>query len=77
MLKNMNTENMNLIQRLQSPTPKLFRIIRTVGLCLAAAGTALLSAPVALPVAVATVAGYLAVAGGVMTAVSQVVVQGE
>lgn len=73
----MKSDEMNLIQRVQSPTPKLFRIIRTIGLCLAAAGTALLSAPVTLPVTVATVAGYLAVAGGIMTAVSQAVVQGE
>jgi uncharacterized membrane protein HdeD (DUF308 family) len=68
---------MNLIERLKSPTPKFFRVLRNIGLALAAVGGALLAAPVALPAAVITVAGYITVAGGVMTAVSQTVVEGE
>jgi uncharacterized membrane protein HdeD (DUF308 family) len=68
---------MKLAERLKAPTPKFFRVLRNVGLVLAAAGGALLTAPVALPVAVVTVAGYLTVAGGVMTAVSQTAVDGE
>lgn len=68
---------MKLIERLKAPTPKFFRVLRNVGLALAAAGGALLTAPIALPVAVVTVAGYLAVAGGVITAVSQTAVDGE
>lgn len=68
---------MKLAERLKAPTPKFFRVLRNVGLVLAAAGGALLTAPVALPVAVITVAGYLTVAGGVMTAVSQSAVDGE
>ena len=56
---------------MKAPTPKFFRVLRTIGLALAAAGGALLAAPVALPAAVITVAGYLAVAGSVATAVSQ------
>jgi uncharacterized membrane protein HdeD (DUF308 family) len=68
---------MKLAERLKAPTPKFFRVLRNVGLILAAAGGALLTAPVALPVAVVTVAGYLTVAGGVMTAVSQSAVDGE
>ena len=62
---------MNIVQRIKAPTPKFFRVLRTIGLALAAAGGALLAAPVALPAAVITVAGYLAVAGSVATAVSQ------
>jgi ABC-type xylose transport system permease subunit len=62
---------MNVIQRLQAPTPKFFRTLRTIGLALAAASGALLAAPVALPAAVVTLAGYLTVAGSVATAVSQ------
>ena len=62
---------MNIVQRMKAPTPKFFRVLRTIGLALAAAGGALLAAPVALPAAVITVAGYLAVAGSVATAVSQ------
>ena len=68
---------MKLIERLKAPTPKFFRVLRNVGLALAAAGSALLTAPIALPVAVVTVAGYLTVAGGVITAVSQTAVDGE
>ena len=68
---------MKLIERLKAPTPKFFRVLRNVGLALAAAGGALLTAPIALPVAVVTIAGYLTVAGGVITAVSQTAVDGE
>ena len=68
---------MNLIDRAKAPTPKFFRMVRTIGLVLAAVGGTLLAAPVALPVAVVSIGGYLTVAGGVMTAVSQVAVNGD
>ena len=68
---------MKLIERVKAPTPKFFRILRNIGLTLAAVGGAILASPVALPAALLTVAGYVAVAGGVMTAVSQTVVEGE
>ena len=68
---------MNIVQRAKAPTPKFFRVLRTIGLALAAASGALLAAPIALPAAVITVAGYLTVAGSVATAVSQVAVQKE
>ena len=69
--------SMNVIQRAKAPTPKFFRILRTVGLALAAAGGTLLAAPVALPALVITIAGYATLAGGVMTAVSQTAVMDE
>ena len=68
---------MNVIQRMQAPTPKFFRVLRTVGLALAAASGALLAAPVALPAGIITLAGYLTVAGSVVTAVSQTAVTNE
>jgi hypothetical protein len=68
---------MKLIQRLKAPTPKFFRVLRNVGLGLAAAGAAILTAPITLPAVVITVGGYLTVAGGVVTAVSQSAVDGE
>jgi uncharacterized membrane protein HdeD (DUF308 family) len=68
---------MHIIERVKAPTPKFFRVLRTIGLVLAAAGGTILAAPIALPAAVITVGGYLAVAGGVVTAVSQVTVDGE
>ena len=62
---------MNIINRIQSPTPKFFKVLRTIGLVLAAVGGTILAAPVALPVAIVTIGGYIAVAGGVISAVSQ------
>ena len=65
---------MEFIERAQAPTPKFFKILRTIGLALLAVSGAILTAPVALPVLVVTIAGYTAVAGGVLSAVSQVTV---
>ena len=62
---------MNIIKRIQSPTPKFFKVLRNIGLVLAAVGGTILAAPVALPAIVVTVGGYVAVAGGVISAVSQ------
>jgi hypothetical protein len=68
---------MNIQQRIQSPTPRFFKKIRNIGLILASLSAALVAAPVALPAAVINIAGYLAVAGTVATAVSQATVQNE
>ncbi|PZX20137.1 hypothetical protein LX69_00591 [Breznakibacter xylanolyticus] len=68
---------MGLVERMKAPTSKFFRVVRTVGISLAAVGGALLAAPVALPVGLVTAAGYVALAGGVMTAVAQASVDGE
>lgn len=62
---------MNIIQRVKAPTPKFFKKIRNAGLMLAAISAAILAAPIALPITVVHVAGYLAVAGGIATAISQ------
>ena len=68
---------MNLIERAKAPTPKLFRILRNVGLALAAAGAAILASPVSLPAAIVTLGGYLVVGGSVLGGVSQVTVDGS
>ena len=60
-----------IITRAKAPTPKFFKVLRNVGLALAAIGGTILAAPVALPVAVISLGGYVAVAGGVISAVSQ------
>ena len=62
---------MNIVKRVKSPTPKFFKVLRNIGLVLAAVGGTILAAPVALPVLVTTIGGYVAVAGGVLSAVSQ------
>jgi hypothetical protein len=68
---------MNVIERLSSPTPKFFKKLRNIGLILAAVSGTLVAAPIALPAVVIQIAGYLAVASSVASAVSQTVVEGE
>jgi ABC-type xylose transport system permease subunit len=65
---------MNLVDRVVSPTPTFFQRLRYIGLALAAVSGAIVAAPIALPAIVVTVAGYLAVAGTVVGAVSQITI---
>lgn len=65
---------MSVIERMKAPTPKFFKVLRTVGIALATAGGALLASPVAIPAAVITIAGYAVVTGTVLSAVSQAAV---
>ena len=60
-----------IINRAKAPTPKFFKVLRTVGMALAAVGGTILAAPIALPAIVTTIGGYVAVAGGVLSAASQ------
>ena len=63
---------MNILKRAKAPTPKLFKKIRNAGLAMTAIGGAVLASPVTLPAVLIKAAGYLAVAGSVASAVSQV-----
>ncbi len=67
----MKTNKLNLSQRMEAPTPKFFKKLRNIGLMVAAVGATIIASPVALPAIAIKVAGYLTVAGSVMTAVSQ------
>jgi len=66
-----------LIDRIQSPTPKFFKKLRNIGLVLATVAGTIAASPVALPAVIIKLAGYLAVASGVASAVSQTAVEGE
>jgi hypothetical protein len=66
-----------IMQRVQSPTPKFFKKLRNIGLILATIATTVVAAPVALPAVVLKIAGYLAVASGVASAVSQTAIEGD
>ena len=66
-----------IVNRAKAPTPKFFKVLRTIGLALLAVSGSIIAAPIALPAAVVTVAGYAAVAGGVLSAVSQITVDNE
>ncbi|MCG2611839.1 hypothetical protein LZZ90_10015 [Flavobacterium sp. SM15] len=65
---------MTIIERAKAPTPKFFKVLRTIGLTLLAVSGAIVTAPITLPAAVVTVAGYAGVAGSVLSAVSQITV---
>ena len=65
---------MNMIERIQTETPPFFKKIRNIGVILATVSATLLAAPIALPAVVLQVAGYLAVAGTVASAISQTAV---
>lgn len=60
---------------MKCPTPPFFKKLRAVGIGLAAVGGVLIASPVALPVAVVTIGGYLIVAGSVATVVSQTAIE--
>ncbi len=66
-----------IINRMQKPTPAFFKKVRNIGLVLAAIGASVIAAPVALPSVLVKLAGYLALAGGVMSAISQSAVKME
>lgn len=68
---------MNVVERTKSPTPKFFRVLRSIGLALLGLSGSVIAAPVVLPTIVVSVAGYLAVAGGVLSAVSQMTVDDD
>jgi hypothetical protein len=69
------TNNLNIVQRVQAPTPSFFKKLRTIGLVLAAVSASIVAVPLALPLLVTQVAGYLAVAGGIITTISQLTVE--
>ena len=66
-----------IIYRAKSPTPKFFKILRNIGLVLTGVSTVIVTATVSLPAAVVAAAGYMAVAAGVLSAVSQINVESE
>ena len=68
---------MKVVERIKAPTPKFFKTLRSIGLALLAISGTIVAAPIVLPVTVVTVAGYMAVAGGVISAVSQMTVAEE
>jgi uncharacterized membrane protein HdeD (DUF308 family) len=69
-----NPNNMGVVQRVKAPTPSFFKTLRTIGLALAAIGGAILASPIALPAGLVAAAGYIVLAGGVVSAVSQTAV---
>jgi hypothetical protein len=65
---------MSVVDRLNAPTPPFFKKLRTTGIMVGVVGGALAAAPVALPVAIVSLSGYLITAGSILTAVSSITV---
>ncbi|MDR6571323.1 hypothetical protein SAMN05660461_5034 [Chitinophaga ginsengisegetis] len=68
---------MELVNRLIAPTPPFFVKVRNIGLILTALAAAVIGLPLQLPSIVGEVAQVLAVAGSIMTGVSQAAVKNE
>lgn len=73
----MKNKNLNIVDRALAPTPKWFKILRTVGIALASVGGVIIAAPVALPVGLVSAAGYLVLGGSIISVVSQTAVKAE
>jgi ABC-type xylose transport system permease subunit len=76
-LSKMPEVELSLAERVMAPTPKFFKTLRTIGLVIGLVGGAILASPVVLPAAIVTVGGYLALAGSIVTGVSQTAVEKE
>ena len=70
-------EHKDIITRITSPTPAFFQKLRNIGLIIAALGGFLVTTPIMLPPLIITIAGYMTVIGGAISAVSQATVNGE
>jgi hypothetical protein len=73
----MKNKNMNIVDRALAPTPKWFKVLRSVGIALASVGGIIIASPVALPVGLVSAAGYLVLGGSIISVVSQTAVKAE
>lgn len=68
---------MNLQQRIHSPTPSFFKKLGKWSIIIAGISGAILTAPISLPAAIISAAGYLAVAGAVAGAISRITIPND
>ena len=76
-LKNLlpkKANEMDLMERVKSPTPPFFKKLRTIGIVVGVVGGALATAPVSLPAGVIALSSYLITAGTIITTISQITV---
>lgn len=64
-----------LVQRWTAPTPKFWKKVQKIAIVAGAVAGVILTAPVALPAAVITAAGYVVTAGTVAATLSQLTVE--
>ena len=73
----MKNKSLNVMKRINAPTPKWFKTLRTIGIALASVGGVIIASPVALPVGLVSAAGYLVLGGSIISVVSQTAVKSE
>lgn len=66
---------MSIQQRWNAPTPKFWKRVQKIAITLGAVAGVILTAPVSVPAAVITVAGYVATAGTVAATLSQLTIE--
>jgi ABC-type xylose transport system permease subunit len=65
----------NIKKRWNAPTPKFWKNVQKIAIAVGAAAGVVIAAPITLPAAVVTVAGYLVTAGTVAATLSQLTVE--
>ena len=73
-LKQKMMEEKTIKERWKAKTPKFWKKVQRIGLVAGALGAAIIAAPIALPAALITGAGYLVAVGGVTATLSQLTV---
>lgn len=64
-------------KRWNAKTPSFWKNVQKIGIAAGAVGAAIIAAPIALPAAIVTTAGYLVAVGGVTAALSQLTVENK
>lgn len=77
MKKSKKADDMNVIERIQAPTPKFFQNLAKIGYVITAVGGVLTTAPVSLPAGIIAIGGYLLTGGAVLSVFSNLPVQEE
>ncbi len=66
---------MTLTQRFNAPTPKFWKGVQKIAIAVGAVAGVIVAAPITLPAAVVTVAGYAITAGSVAATLSQLTIE--
>jgi hypothetical protein len=66
---------MSLVQRFNAPTPNFWKKVQKIAIAVGAVAGVIVAAPITLPAAVVTAAGYVATAGTVAATLSQLTIE--
>ena len=70
-----SVKNLSLLDRVALPSPTFWRKVSAVGKAIGGLGLVLVTAPVALPAAVVSVAGYLVLVGSLTAGLAALTVE--